>query len=213
MLYRGSAGEGDAVGEGEYGYISPWQAPFRSRFAMAQPFNFPFPPYPIQLLLMRHLHTVLGARGISIVESPTGTGKSLSLLCAALSHLQSLHVQQRARVENELRQNYPADEPEWVLEQDIASTLRRLDADTVELEERLAKVREMERTRERKKLKTWHNEKRPHELAGDEDDYAPEDYDDDKDAIDKDGLSRKVLDLMKESVLRLLPRSSPIGSR
>ncbi|XP_058061809.1 ATP-dependent DNA helicase DDX11 [Anopheles bellator] len=50
-------------------------------------FAFPFPPYDIQLDLMKSLYTVLGNGGIGIFESPTGTGKSLSLTCGALSWL------------------------------------------------------------------------------------------------------------------------------
>ncbi|XP_052869609.1 ATP-dependent DNA helicase DDX11 [Anopheles cruzii] len=50
-------------------------------------FAFPFPPYDIQLDLMKSLYTVLSNAGIGIFESPTGTGKSLSLTCGSLSWL------------------------------------------------------------------------------------------------------------------------------
>ncbi|XP_051010413.1 ATP-dependent DNA helicase DDX11 [Acomys russatus] len=51
--------------------------------------NFPFPykPYPIQKDFMAELYKVLDAGKIGIFESPTGTGKSLSLICGALSWL------------------------------------------------------------------------------------------------------------------------------
>uniref|UniRef100_A0A182SUB1 DNA 5'-3' helicase n=1 Tax=Anopheles maculatus TaxID=74869 RepID=A0A182SUB1_9DIPT len=50
-------------------------------------FAFPFLPYDIQLDFMQTLYTVLHSGGIGIFESPTGTGKSLSLTCGTLTWL------------------------------------------------------------------------------------------------------------------------------
>uniref|UniRef100_A0A2K5D6F7 DEAD/H-box helicase 11 n=1 Tax=Aotus nancymaae TaxID=37293 RepID=A0A2K5D6F7_AOTNA len=50
-------------------------------------FPFPFTPYSIQKDFMAELYRVLEAGKIGIFESPTGTGKSLSLICGALSWL------------------------------------------------------------------------------------------------------------------------------
>lgn len=50
-------------------------------------FDFPFNPYPIQLEFMTYLYETLENRQIGIFESPTGTGKSLSLMCGALRWL------------------------------------------------------------------------------------------------------------------------------
>ncbi|XP_073932407.1 ATP-dependent DNA helicase DDX11 isoform X2 [Castor canadensis] len=50
-------------------------------------FPFPFPPYSIQKEFMAELYQVLETGKIGIFESPTGTGKSLSLICGALSWL------------------------------------------------------------------------------------------------------------------------------
>uniref|UniRef100_H0V1P8 ATP-dependent DNA helicase DDX11 n=1 Tax=Cavia porcellus TaxID=10141 RepID=H0V1P8_CAVPO len=50
-------------------------------------FPFPFPPYSIQKDFMAKLYHVLEAGKIGIFESPTGTGKSLSLICGALTWL------------------------------------------------------------------------------------------------------------------------------
>lgn len=49
---------------------------------------FPFRPYDIQLDLMRGLYDVLERGGIGIFESPTGTGKTLSVLCSSLHWLE-----------------------------------------------------------------------------------------------------------------------------
>ncbi|KAG0717309.1 ATP-dependent DNA helicase DDX11 [Chionoecetes opilio] len=50
-------------------------------------FPFPFPPYDIQKDFMRKLFSVLEEGQLGIFESPTGTGKSLSLICGALTWL------------------------------------------------------------------------------------------------------------------------------
>jgi len=49
--------------------------------------NLPFAPYPIQVDLMTALMRALDAGHSGIFESPTGTGKSLSLICAVVPWL------------------------------------------------------------------------------------------------------------------------------
>lgn len=63
-------------------------------------FNFPFTPYTIQQQLMQELYDVLENKQIVIFESPTGTGKSLTLTCAALKWLED----HEKLVRNELQQ-------------------------------------------------------------------------------------------------------------
>ncbi|KAG7393612.1 ATP-dependent DNA helicase chl1 [Phytophthora pseudosyringae] len=50
-------------------------------------FSFPYEPYSIQLDLMRQIWTTLERGHCGIFESPTGTGKSISLICGALTWL------------------------------------------------------------------------------------------------------------------------------
>ena len=50
-------------------------------------FGFPFPPYDVQESLMQELYRCLDEGGIGVFESPTGTGKSLSLICSTLRWL------------------------------------------------------------------------------------------------------------------------------
>ncbi|KAF0697851.1 Aste57867_11491 [Aphanomyces stellatus] len=50
-------------------------------------FNFPFPPYSIQEDLMKQIYETISQSKIGIFESPTGTGKSLSLICGVLTWL------------------------------------------------------------------------------------------------------------------------------
>ncbi len=52
---------------------------------MSDDYGFPFPPYDIQRQFMRAVHQSLDAGGIALLESPTGTGKTLSLICGTLS--------------------------------------------------------------------------------------------------------------------------------
>ncbi|CAF0786179.1 unnamed protein product [Adineta ricciae] len=50
-------------------------------------FGFPFEPYQIQVDFMRTLYSTIQQRKHGIFESPTGTGKSLSLICGSLRWL------------------------------------------------------------------------------------------------------------------------------
>lgn len=50
-------------------------------------FPFPFPPYPIQADFMRNLYNCLEKGNLGIFESPTGTGKTLSIICGSLRWL------------------------------------------------------------------------------------------------------------------------------
>lgn len=50
-------------------------------------FPFPFPAYEIQKQFMRELYNCLENGKLGLFESPTGTGKSLSLICGTLKWL------------------------------------------------------------------------------------------------------------------------------
>ncbi|KAK9066245.1 hypothetical protein SSX86_013566 [Deinandra increscens subsp. villosa] len=55
---------------------------------MEQKFGaFPFKPYSIQIDFMNALYDSLDKGGIAMLESPTGTGKTLSIICSALQWL------------------------------------------------------------------------------------------------------------------------------
>lgn len=59
----------------------------QKRLEIPKQFGFPFPPYNIQADMMKEVYEVLENRQIGIFESPTGTGKSLTLTCAVLRWL------------------------------------------------------------------------------------------------------------------------------
>ncbi|CAL8296622.1 unnamed protein product, partial [Boreogadus saida] len=58
-------------------------------------FPFPYQPYPIQEQFMRALYGALEDSKVGIFESPTGTGKSLSLICGALTWLKDFEERKR----------------------------------------------------------------------------------------------------------------------
>ena len=77
-------------------------------------FKFPFEPYAVQFQLMTAVYNTLCAGGVGIFESPTGTGKSLSLICSSLRWLKENPVfvapAERVRDEDD------KDLPQWVLD-------------------------------------------------------------------------------------------------
>lgn len=71
-------------------------------------FNFPYAtPYDIQLQVMEAIHSAIENKNIAFIESPTGTGKTLSLLCASLTWLQESQSSQQTEEET-------SNEPEWL---------------------------------------------------------------------------------------------------
>ncbi|KAJ2850423.1 hypothetical protein IWW36_001913 [Coemansia brasiliensis] len=62
--------------------------------------HFPFAPYPSQLGMMNHMIGALTKSKNTMIESPTGSGKSLALLCAVLAWRRSLIAKQKKLSEN-----------------------------------------------------------------------------------------------------------------
>ncbi|KAH9949242.1 DNA repair helicase [Amylocystis lapponica] len=172
---------------------------------------FPFTPYDIQLDLMRHVYSAIEARKITIAESPTGTGKTLSLLCASLTWLRDEH--QRARTGQLDALADASDGPDWVLAQTVDRRRRELEAEEREYAERLSAARKKEAAM--RKLANARVRKRPRTAAGvqvvmdadpgtDDDDgaFLP---DSDDDGDEQSNLSPAVRALME----KLKPRTGP----
>ncbi|XP_071846175.1 ATP-dependent DNA helicase DDX11-like [Apostichopus japonicus] len=122
-------------------------------------FPFPFPPYPIQEDFMQNLYSTLQDGKVGIFESPTGTGKSLSLICGALTWLRDFEEQQRKELDSLIQENSDINsssadvnqktqsevksQPEWLFEFDSKKS-------KIEEEERLKAKRELLKRRETK---------------------------------------------------------------
>ncbi len=72
------------------------------RMEPPEDFSFPFTPYPIQRDFMEALFRVLEERKLGIFESPTGTGKSLSLICGALTWLKDFECRRLKALEEKV---------------------------------------------------------------------------------------------------------------
>lgn len=70
---------------------------------MSKEFSFPFPPYPQQLGLMNAIYDCIEKCNIGCFESPTGTGKSLSVICSALKWLTEEESRTVASLEDSMR--------------------------------------------------------------------------------------------------------------
>ncbi|RVE42435.1 hypothetical protein evm_012911 [Chilo suppressalis] len=66
-------------------------------------FYFPFQPYAIQEKFMRELYFTLENGKHGIFESPTGTGKSLSICCSALQWLKDYNKKVICDLENQIK--------------------------------------------------------------------------------------------------------------
>lgn len=150
-------------------------------------FHHPFQPYDIQQQFMQAVYDCIENGKVGIFESPTGTGKSLSLICGSLTWLR----EHKRKHFDEAMQSIEVDEdePEWMAEHARESKRKEILQMRAAFEERLAKVREKERkVREkqpggepfRKKRKQGEGEE---ESSFDvEDQFALDDYNSDSEA-------------------------------
>ncbi|KAJ8118188.1 hypothetical protein OPT61_g794 [Boeremia exigua] len=171
-------------------------------------FHHPFEPYDIQKRFMNAVYDCLEDGKVGIFESPTGTGKSLSLICGSLTWLRD---HKRRTLEDgfqvDLTNN---DDPSWMLEH--ARNQRKQEAfrRRQELNERLAKIKAKEkRAKERAQVPTqaYKRHKIGSDDANDEDaeaQFALDDYESDRESegkatgsrFDSSGLSAETQALM-----------------
>ncbi|CAH3126080.1 unnamed protein product [Pocillopora meandrina] len=88
----------------DFNQVTSTQMPHGESAATDKPvfFPFPFPPYDIQEDFMKTLYDVLENGEVGIFESPTGTGKSLSLICGALTWLKSYEEKKQEELDKAL---------------------------------------------------------------------------------------------------------------
>lgn len=182
-----------------------------SVFKMAKMnFYHPFQPYPIQEEFMNALYECIEEGKIGIFESPTGTGKSLSLICGSLTWLRE---HKRKEFDESLIRSADDDDddPEWMKEHARNERRRNALQHRQDLEKRLSKVRE----REKKVKKQYENgepvTKRRKIANADgasepgEDQFLLDDYESDKEDggggrvnNNPDGLSAETQALLKK---------------
>ncbi|KAG9947580.1 ATP-dependent RNA helicase CHL1, partial [Aureobasidium melanogenum] len=109
----------------------------------AEKFHHPYEPYDIQLQFMRALYDCIEQGKVGIFESPTGTGKSLSLACGSLTWL-------RDHKRKEFDESITAiegddDEPEWMVQHSREEKKNQAIQKRAELEAKLEKIRQHER--------------------------------------------------------------------
>lgn len=112
-------------------------------------FHHPYTPYDVQLEFMKTAYNVLdhGRGQIGILESPTGTGKSLSLICASMTWLRNFKRKEfgaSLQIDPKITEN----EPEWIIEQMLRRKRNELVTKWEEREARLEKIRQREKRME-----------------------------------------------------------------
>jgi chromosome transmission fidelity protein 1 len=149
-------------------------------------FCHPYQPYDIQLRFMTELYQCIEKQQVGIFESPTGTGKSLSLICGALTWLRD-HKRRSFDVAVQLT-GAGDDTPEWMRVAEQKERRQHLLRHRQELEAKLASVREEEARRPAKTAKGPHikrrrlsEHKKSSQNGDDEDEYMLADYESDGD--------------------------------
>lgn len=146
-------------------------------------FHHPFSkPYKVQLELMESIYnTIDGDYKVGIFESPTGTGKTLSLICSTMTWLREYkklkNEAEIKKMESEANDD-DEDEPEWVKKAYKEKIVDRMMDDAKRYEQHLINLEH-----QGPKMVTGTVNKRRHvkkkksvQQDVDEDDLAPEDY-------------------------------------
>ena len=79
--------------------------------SLGHPYNFPFTPYPQQVQLMANISECIQSSAVGCFESPTGTGKTLSTICASFTWLRD---EENKIVESSSSRDVTSDTEDWL---------------------------------------------------------------------------------------------------
>ncbi|KAL4973236.1 helicase C-terminal domain-containing protein [Aspergillus desertorum] len=175
-----------------------------------QRFNHPYSPYGIQIRFMQSLYECLEEGKVAIFESPTGTGKSLSLICGSLTWLRD--HKRKSFLDAVQNTTYDDNEPDWMVEfakreagraitekrKDFELRLARINR---EEEQQTAALEDSEGPRKRQRIGAVSTSKD----TEDDDQFALDDYDSENDKpssfrkgyTSETGLSSSTLELLQ----------------
>lgn len=174
----------------------------------ARDFHHPYEPYDIQQQFMNAVYDCLEDGKVGIFESPTGTGKSLSLICGSLTWLRdNKHRTFEDGFEIDAANR---DDPPWMLEHAQKQRKQEAFRRRQELNERLAKIKAKEKRARELSAGANHAYKRQklgQDYADDADaeaQFALDDYESDRESasvarasrFDNSGLSAETQALM-----------------
>lgn len=120
-------------------------------------FHHPYQPYDIQIQFMNELYRCIERGNVGIFESPTGTGKSLSLICASLTWIRD---NKSRALESPLGNIDAGDDPEWMIEAERQERRDTLLNQRRELEQRLSIIRKEAIHRKSKMSNYFHDAKK-----------------------------------------------------
>ncbi|KAJ9090765.1 ATP-dependent DNA helicase chl1 [Naganishia cerealis] len=151
-------------------------------------YNHPYKPYDIQVQLMDAIYdTIQNKYKVGLFESPTGTGKTLSIICSSMTWLRNYKKTQdhsttgsNSSNDNDPNQTSDSDEePDWVKEAHIKNIRLRTSGLAIDYERHLEELLQTphaghtvelgQRTHKRKKRAT------------NDEDFLPDDYNSDTD--------------------------------
>ena len=174
---------------------------------VARDFHHPYQPYDIQTEFMNAVYDCLEDGKVGIFESPTGTGKSLSLICGSLTWLRD-HKRRTFEVGFDADAK-DSDDPPWMLEHARKQRKQEAFRRRQELNERLAKIKAKEqRAKDRATAGTQIYKRQKISSSesnneSDESQFALDDYESDQDAgrvgkFADSGLSAETRALMDQ---------------
>ncbi|GAB1601699.1 ATP-dependent DNA helicase DDX11-like isoform X1 [Argonauta hians] len=187
---------------GQSNSLAPKKIENEDTVNIPEEFPFPFVPYDIQLGFMKALYRCLHLGKIGIFESPTGTGKSLSVICGALKWLQDYKEEQLKQLEMLMSKE---NDTKTSNETDVKVT-KELDWIT-EFSEKTKKEEELNKIMEKKalfdadkKIKEKHksSKRKCHELESEIDLLIKSSSDDIKDAFEAELRQLHKLEAVEE---------------